>query len=365
MDKMTYADFIITHHDTAAQNRLLTSCMIDLTYRCSNNCVHCYCVDNNSNKKFDEMSTEKIKSILNELKALGCLWVTFSGGEPFIRKDFMELYLYAKKLGFIICIMTNATLITEEIAQTLSKYKPLQINVSMYGSNEKAYEAVAQTKGTFEKFKNGLALLKKYDLNVSLQAIYMSVLKDDMCNIQKYSAENGFGYCKFDPFLFNDIYNLKKSYPYRISPEKIVEFEMSDKNRESSWNSFSQKFNEHGMKNVEKPSDCCSTAGISKIHIDPYGNVLGCNLLRQPCFSLNEYSLEEARQRLIASLDTIFAQKYCDNFECKDCKARLYCNCCPGVSYIENNNYYSKSEYACEIAQKRADYFNSNDHVED
>ena len=358
MEKMSYADFIITHHDNAAYNNMLTSCMIDLTYRCSNNCVHCYCVDNNSDKSC-EMNTEKIKSILDELKSLGCLWLSFSGGEPFLRKDFMEIYLYAKKLGFIISIMTNATLITEEIAQTLSKYKPIQINVSIYGSNEKTYEAVSRVKGTFNKFRNGIFLLKKYGLNVQLQTILMSVIKDDLFNIQKFSKENGFGYCKFDPFLFNDIYRTQKSYPYRMRPEQIVQLETSDKSRESSWMRFSQKVKEHGFKNAEKPTDCCSTAGISKIHIDPYGNIMGCNLLREPCFNLNDYSLAEAREKLMESLSNILSKKYRDDFKCRECDVRLYCNCCPGVSYIENNNYYSKSQYACEIAHMRDKIFNN------
>lgn len=358
MEKMSYADFIITHHDVAANNNRLTSCMMDITYRCTNDCIHCYCVDNNSDKSL-EMNTEKIKSVLDELKALGCLWLSFSGGEPFLRKDFMEIYLYAKKLGFIITIMTNATLITEEIAQTLSKYKPIQINVSIYGSDAKTYEAVSRIKGTFDRFKNGILLLKKHGLNVQLQTILMTVVKDDLNNIQKFSDDNGFGYCKFDPFLFNDIYRTRKSYQYRVTPEEIVQLETRDKSRELSWMRFSQKVKERGIKYAESPTDCCSTAGMSKIHIDPYGNVMGCNLLRNPSFNLNEYSLAEAREKLMLTLSNILSKKYSEDFECGKCDARLFCNCCPGVAYIENGDYYSKSEYACKIAHARNKIFNN------
>jgi MoaA/NifB/PqqE/SkfB family radical SAM enzyme len=73
---------------------------LELTERCNNNCIHC-CInlpeDDDAGKR--EMSTEEVKRVLVEAAALGALSVRFTGGEPLLRKDFTDLYLFTRKLG--------------------------------------------------------------------------------------------------------------------------------------------------------------------------------------------------------------------------------------------------------------------------
>ena len=55
--------------------------MVELTYGCNLRCVHCY---NPTHQAKNELSTEQVFRILNELAAQGCLWIGFTGGELFI-----------------------------------------------------------------------------------------------------------------------------------------------------------------------------------------------------------------------------------------------------------------------------------------
>ena len=83
---------------------------IELTERCNNNCIHC-CINlpaDDSIAKKRELSTAAIKDILKEAASLGCLSVRLTGGEPLLREDFEELYLYARKLGLKVLLFTNA-----------------------------------------------------------------------------------------------------------------------------------------------------------------------------------------------------------------------------------------------------------------
>ena len=81
---------------------MLSDLDIELTERCNNNCVHC-CINlpaEDAVAKKRELSTAAIKDILKEAASLGCLTARFTGGEPLLRDDFEELYLYARKTGF-------------------------------------------------------------------------------------------------------------------------------------------------------------------------------------------------------------------------------------------------------------------------
>ena len=115
---------------------LLTHLDMELTERCNNNCIHCYinlpADDFNTSQK--ELATPRIKEVLSEAEALGCLTVRFTGGEPLLREDFEELYTFARERGLKIILFTNATLITPYFADLFVRMPPLEkIEITVYG----------------------------------------------------------------------------------------------------------------------------------------------------------------------------------------------------------------------------------------
>ena len=135
---------------------------MELTERCNNDCIHC-CINlpEDDPAKNREMTTERVKEILNEAADLGCLVVRFTGGEPLLREDFAELYIFARRLGMKVLLFTNARLITSEIADLLARVPPKElVEVTVYGMTQKSYEAVSRSKGSYDQFRRGLALLQ-------------------------------------------------------------------------------------------------------------------------------------------------------------------------------------------------------------
>src|SRR5271157_3938356 len=103
------------------QNRspLLSSLDLELTERCNNDCIHC-CInlpEDDVRARSRELSTSGIIAILKEAAALGALSVCFTGGEPLLRDDFTDLYLSARRLGLKVMLLTNARLITPDLAR--------------------------------------------------------------------------------------------------------------------------------------------------------------------------------------------------------------------------------------------------------
>ena len=111
---------------------------IELTYRCNLNCIHCYC----KGIEDKELTTEEWKKILDVLQKEGCLHLCFTGGEPLIRDDFLEIYSYAKTKGFIITLFTNGQALTAKIINYLVKSPPMAIEITLNGITQRSIEEI-------------------------------------------------------------------------------------------------------------------------------------------------------------------------------------------------------------------------------
>ena len=95
---------------------------LDITYKCNLACRHCGALINN--KQQEELSHERVISLLEEAVQLGCRDITIAGGEPFLRDDLFTILREATKRKIYVNILTNGTLIDKKTAQTLGKTKP-------------------------------------------------------------------------------------------------------------------------------------------------------------------------------------------------------------------------------------------------
>ena len=188
---------------------LLGNLDMELTERCNNNCVHCYinlsASDICASKK--ELTCEEIKKILKEAESLGCRRIRFTGGEPFLRKDFEELYIFARKLGLSVLIFTNATLITPQLANLFARIPPLEkIEITVYGMRKSSYEGVTRTAGSFKLFQNGVKLLLEKKIPFLVKAALLPQNKEEINVIEKWArAIPGMN----RPPLFSIFFNLR------------------------------------------------------------------------------------------------------------------------------------------------------------
>ncbi len=111
MRTATYGDFSTLLHERQQGRRAPMEVSIELTHRCPLECQHCY---NNLpmsdvNARNQELTFDEHIRLLDELVEMGCLWILYTGGEVFARKDFLDIYTEAKKRGFLITIFTNGT----------------------------------------------------------------------------------------------------------------------------------------------------------------------------------------------------------------------------------------------------------------
>ncbi len=338
----------------------LSQVSMELTERCNNKCIHCYinlpADDEEARKK--EISFEEIKAIVDEAARMGCLSWHLTGGEPLLREDFSDIYLYLKRKGIRVTLFTNATLINSETANLFKKYPPRNLEVSIYGLSQKTYEAITRNPGSFDAFRQGISLFKENRIPFSLKTAVLpqnfyeikemrdfakSFTGQPLGVVLKLNLGSRFnGGSKRDP--------IKR---LRLPPHKVMEVLKQDEERyRKDMERFCQKF-------LGPPGDdrlfICG-AGVGGCHIDAYNNFQLCMLLRHPdcVYNLREGSFKEAWEKFVPRVrkKRVNNKKYQE--KCQHCFLKSLCEQCPAWSWMEHGVLDEPAEYVCKIAHAEA-----------
>ena len=121
--EMTLDEFSLNVLKFIGSSRYPLSGTIELTPRCSVNCVHCYINEapGNIDVKSKELTTAQWIEILDQIENAGAFFLMITGGEPLLRPDFDEIFQYTRKKGLIVTLFSNGTLLTKEKALMLSE----------------------------------------------------------------------------------------------------------------------------------------------------------------------------------------------------------------------------------------------------
>ncbi|HIE32677.1 MAG TPA: 12,18-didecarboxysiroheme deacetylase [Thermodesulfobacteriaceae bacterium] len=139
----------------------------NVTKRCNLRCVHCYASADPSPHP-DELTTEEGMALLEDLAQFGCPVVLFSGGEPFMRPDILDLIHKAVSLGLRAVVSTNGVLIDRALARELKKCGLSYVGISMDGLRE-VHDRFRGVKGAFDKAMETVENCKAEGIKVGLR----------------------------------------------------------------------------------------------------------------------------------------------------------------------------------------------------
>ncbi|MCK4859889.1 MAG: radical SAM protein [Candidatus Omnitrophica bacterium] len=320
---------------------------IEITFGCSLRCVHCYsdCYNNPESIK-NELTYKEITNILDQIHNEGCLWLCFTGGDPLARTDFLDIYTYAKKLGFLITIFTNGTLITEEIADYFLKEPPFSIEITLNGISPKTYETISQIPGSFKKAMQGIRLIieRKLPLKIKFQA--MTINHYELEKVKEFSKKIGAVFKYGGSMIYPRLDASKEPCKLRLPPSQLIEMNYPQDFCEEIEN---KKIPDSPSRWSERLFRCA--AGINSFAIDPYGNLIFCTFVREPNFSLKEGKFSEGFYSLYPQ---IRSTEWRTDSKCRECKLQPLCNNCPGKAYLETGDPEAPVDYFCQLAQAKA-----------
>lgn len=327
------------------KERLPYAAFIELTPRCNYSCVHCYLQDFHGAK---ELSLEKIIEIIDILYDKGVLFLTLSGGEILTRKDFLEIYMYAKKKGFFVELFTNGSLLTPKIIECLAKYPPLLVDISIYGASEATYQKVTGKKGEFEKVISNIKLLKNNNIRVSLKTPIIKELVDDIEGMRSIAAELGVPYATSYE-ISKAIDGDSKTQIHQLSYEDMLRTEF-----EESLNRESKIYEEEEYRPTDDMFICNVACG--SFVIDYLGNICPCMKFRHRGIRLDAKSFDG----IWDSFSCFKKMKAGTNNKCVNCKARYYCDFCPAEREFVLGDMNSTDENICAYATARYSFYREN-----
>ena len=344
-----YRDFSWDLHARVGHKPIV--CQLELSFRCPLSCVHCYtnCY-NNAESARGELGASRIKEILDKIYSEGCFWLCLTGGDPLIRDDFEEIYLYAKKKGFLITIFTSAVLIEKKIIGILKKYPPFSIEVTLNGSDQETYEKISRTRNSFKKAINGIRLIRENGLPLKMKTLINRLNKDKMEEIRSFIEGLGMEFrpnCAIYPAINGDT----SVCAYRLSPEEVIRHELGD-SLSCDGDGAKGNIDEEKLFNIPPPPRLfrCAAGGFS-FHIDPYGKMFLCNFLRDPSYDMVTGSMREGFYYLN---NIVRAKVFKTDSKCRDCKIWSLCHTCPGRAFLETGDEEAPIEYFCTLASLKA-----------
>ncbi|MBI5233127.1 MAG: radical SAM protein [Deltaproteobacteria bacterium] len=338
-----YSAFSLSLHEAALQKDIPLDGTLELTAHCNLNCVHCYIRDDS---RKDELTYTEICRILDEITDAGCLWLLLTGGEPLVRKDFFDIYKYAKQKGLIITLFTNGTLITEETAIFLKKWTPFSVEITLYGATREVYEAMTGAPGSYDACVNGIKLLVKHGVPLSLKTMVTTINKHELLEIKRFAEGLGLKF-RYDPIINPRLDGSKSPYDVRVTADEVVEFDINDEERTREWIELYEKF--YGPASAEHLFNC--GVGKSSFHITPSGRLQVCELVPRPDYDLRRNSFVDG----YSLFPGIRSKRLKGAETCAGCEYILICDNCPGFSMLEGDNDGERPvDYHCRTASKRA-----------
>ena len=321
-------------------NRALnpTAALIYVINKCHLKCDHCY-ESETSHPTHHQLSLEEYDRIFDQLADLGVLWLTFSGGEVFLRRDFLDIVALAREKRFSVTIYSSGTLINKKKADRLAELKVSRIELSIYSHDPDLHDEFTKTPRSHEKTLRAARLLQERGLNTVLKTNILSFNKDHLLEFKDMAERIGVDY-SFDPAINPRTDGDQAPLKYAVSPEDIARA-MAIPELKMAYDEKHSQSVCTGSGHFDKPDEAVCGAARATMAIGADGGVYPCASFSVHGGSLKEHSLEDIwnRSKLLNDVRETTMKDYLPT--CGSCDVKSTCIPCQAYAYIENGDRLS------------------------
>lgn len=333
---------------------------MELTERCNFDCVHC-AINRPATDACAarELRLTEIRDILQQAAALGALTVRFTGGEPLLREDFAEVYLAARRLGLRVALITNAALVTPELADLLARVPPLgKVEVSVYGMTPETAAAVTRRSGAYEATQRGLKLLRERRVPFVVRTVVLPQNRHELGEFEAWSGTLPGGQAPPFVVLLLSLRSRRDSVAkncrivaLRTDPAEVVRL----LNRRGL--AYREETRQFCRRFLGVLGDKIFSCGAGEVGcVDAYGGFQMCLGLRHPdtVYELRAGSLADALERFFPRWRAARSQQPEFLRRCARCFLRGLCEQCPAHAWAEHGTLDTPVEYFCAVAHAQA-----------
>jgi MoaA/NifB/PqqE/SkfB family radical SAM enzyme len=255
------------------------SASLELTYRCNWRCVFCY---NPRHHDRRGLSGEEWLAVLDDLRALGTLYVALTGGEPLTHPEFFAIARGVRERAFALRILSNGALITARVADGIAALEPMAVEMSLHGSRAETHDRATATPGSFDALLRGVDHLRERGVSVILKTPLTRLCEDEIEPIEALAEARGVPW-RVDPVLTPRDDGDRGPLAYRASPRAVERLYR----RRAADGLLPQEERAKGGVN-------CGL-GRTTLAVDPEGNVF-------PCIQWRKASLGNVRETPLRAL---------------------------------------------------------------
>ena len=358
---------LTTHlFSNASKKKIPLSGTFELSPVCNFSCEMCYVRKSTQEVKSHlrpMMSKEQWIQIANEAKEQGMLYLLLTGGEPLLWPDFWELYEKLVRMGFVISINTNGSLIDNQAVEQLKKNVPSRINITLYGANDETYEKLCGVKNGFHKVDNAITKLKEAGIAVKLNCSLTPKNAKDLEAMIHY-AESKELVLSINTYMFPPLRRDLESCGYncgRFTPQEAAKYDLQRIRLQFGASNY-----ERFLRNIHKASifppglESCvdqkdgkiqCRAGNASFWITWDGLVTPCGMMPKPEVDLTGRSFRQVWQELVD-----ISQKLELSGVCKKCQNRELCHSCAAMALAETGDTAGIPKYLCEMVEELRKY---------
>ena len=341
-----YGPLVRELHDRAARLRQPINGAFELTSACNLSCRMCYVRQSASDRtaRGKELSAAQWLELARQAKDNGLLFLLLTGGEVFLRRDFFDIYEPLTRMGFVITLFTNGTLVTRAIAERLAQAPPSRTEITLYGATAATYEAITGVAGSFAACCAGIEALVASGVPLGLKT---TITRHNVAELEEMrQMAHNMGLTFSGAWMLSqrpdgqpsDVENC------RLSAEECVELEATDR----------ASANEMGEAALREPpsendGNFYCKAGKAAFAINPSGDMNACLILSVPAVRPLESGFKAAWAQVTNYVDSSSAPSPV----CLSCDARVYCGRCPAWSLMVTGTLTEPVPYWCDIARAR------------
>ena len=293
--------------------------LFELTFICNHACSFCY----NCPTGQKEMNTGEVIDALRKLAEFNILYLTLSGGEPLVRKDFFVIAQAARDLGFALRIYTNGYLIDEAMAQRIkSVANPVEVEISIHGARPETHDKLTCVPGSLHKIMDAVRFLRRQGIKVILKCPVTRDNQEEVLSLERLARELG------ALIIFDTVIT-----PRDNGDREPVDLSATDDFLRRFWRDeayASARKQPVPMPRKDGPGEAVCGTGRTSLAIDPYGNIYPCVQLRRKVANIKDLAhlrdmwrsspvLIEVRKTAVDVAQTVLKQAKNGDQQCGFC----------------------------------------------
>lgn len=344
-------------HRKASITKTPISGTFELSPLCNMDCKMCYI--KMSKEKQESIARLRTKEEWIELaqkaKEKGMLFLLLTGGEPFLVKDFKELYIELHKMGFCISINSNGTMIDEDVIEWLKHYPPMRINMTIYGASDETYGRLCNNPKGFTQVTKAISLLKENNIQVKLNCSVTPYNKDDLKQMMDFAEEHDL-VIQATSYMFPPLRKDKTKIGQndRFTAEDAALYGAYISAYSNGFDRF-KDYIESGQLALYDADDDCGVvegdhmrcrAGITSFWMTWEGKMLPCGMIPDKGKNPWEIGFDKAWENAKNIVSEITLP-----VKCAGCGKKDECKACAAMVYTETGTYDKVPQYRCEMTK--------------